>query len=440
MPGISVASIKAIQDSMSTGTLYNIIAGGYNSRWSIFSMGIGPYINASIIMQLLRVAIPKLEQLSKEGEDGRKKITSYTRYLTVVLSLIQATGITLSYRDMFSNASALTLIISVITLVAGSTFIMWLAEQITNKGITNGSSMIIFMNIVSNLPSGIRSLVYYAQTGDATGLVKIAIVLVLLLAVIVFIVIIHDGERRIPVQYSAKMVGRRTYGFGGQTTFMPIKVNTAGVIAIIFAVYLLFNKERLLNQVERVFEAYIKVGNKLWFRHVAETANRSFSRFIVGQCTEAVILGLLCIIGMKIFRFPYAVMTGTVVGVTALIPIIGAFLGAIIGAFMIFTVDPMQALLFLIFLIILMQIEGNLIYPRVVGNSIGLPGMWVLAAVTIGGGLWGVTGMLFGVPAAATIYKLMRESVNGRLATVAEPEPDTDKTEERRKGEDGGKV
>ena len=96
MPGISVASIKAVQDSMSTGTLYNIIAGGYNSRWSIFSMGIGPYINASIIMQLLRVAIPKLEQLSKEGEDGRKKITSYTRYLTVVLSLIQATGITLS--------------------------------------------------------------------------------------------------------------------------------------------------------------------------------------------------------------------------------------------------------------------------------------------------------------------------------------------------------
>ena len=238
LPGISVASIKAIQDSMSTGTLYNIIAGGYNSRWSIFSMGIGPYINASIIMQLLRVAIPKLEQLSKEGEDGRKKITSYTRYLTVVLSLIQATGITLSYRDMFSNASALTLIISVITLVAGSTFIMWLAEQITNKGITNGSSMIIFMNIVSNLPSGIRSLVYYAQTGDATGLVKVAIVLVLLLAVIVFIVIIHDGERRIPVQYSAKMVGRRTYGFGGQTTFMPIKVNTAGVIAIIFAISL----------------------------------------------------------------------------------------------------------------------------------------------------------------------------------------------------------
>lgn len=236
LPGISVAAVKAAQDSASTGTLYNIIAGGYNSRWSIFSMGIGPYINASIIMQLLTVAIPKLEQLAKEGEDGRKKISSYTRYLTVVLAIIQAIGITLSYRSMFTSSSAVILVCSVLSLVAGSTFIMWLAEQITNKGITNGSSMIIFVNIVSNLPSGITSLVYYAQGGDATGIAKVAAVLILLLAVIVFIVIVHDGERRIPVQYSGKMMGRRT--FAGQSTFMPIKVNTAGVLAIIFAISL----------------------------------------------------------------------------------------------------------------------------------------------------------------------------------------------------------
>lgn len=210
--------------------------------------------------------------------------------------------------------------------------------------------------------------------------------------------------------------GMLNSAFGFLTGFVGGVTNL--VIAIIFAVYMLFNKERLLDQILRASEAYIKVKNKLWFRHVVETANRSFSRFIVGQCTEALILGLLCIIGMSIFRFPYAVMTGTVVGVTALIPIIGAFLGAIIGAFMIFTVDPMQALLFLIFLIILMQIEGNVIYPRVVGNSIGLPGIWVLAAVTVGGGLWGIAGMLVGVPLAATVYKLLRESVNGRLATV----------------------
>ncbi len=236
LPGISVAAVKAAQDSASTGTLYNIIAGGYNSRWSIFSMGIGPYINASIIMQLLTVAIPKLEQLAKEGEDGRKKISTYTRYLTVVLAIIQAIGITFSYRSMFTSSSAVMLACSVVSLVAGSTFIMWLAEQITNKGITNGSSMIIFVNIVSNLPSGITSLVYYAQGGDAIGIVKIAAVLILLLAVIIFIVIVHDGERRIPVQYSGKMVGRRT--FAGQSTFMPIKVNTAGVLAIIFAISL----------------------------------------------------------------------------------------------------------------------------------------------------------------------------------------------------------
>ncbi len=210
--------------------------------------------------------------------------------------------------------------------------------------------------------------------------------------------------------------GMLNSAFGFVTGFVGGTANL--IIAIIFAVYMLFNKERLLSQLIRISEAYIKIKNKLWFRHVIDTANKSFSKFIVGQCTEAVILGLLCIIGMSIFRFPYAVMTGTVVGVTALIPIIGAFLGAIIGAFMIFTVDPMQALFFLIFLIVLMQIEGNLIYPRVVGNSIGLPGIWVLAAVTVGGGLWGVAGMLVGVPLAATVYKLLRESVNGRLATV----------------------
>ncbi|MCJ7855263.1 preprotein translocase subunit SecY [Lachnospiraceae bacterium NSJ-143] len=264
LPGISVAAVKAAQESASTGTLYNIIAGGYNSRWSIFSMGIGPYINASIIMQLLTVAIPKLEQLAKEGEDGRKKISSYTRYLTVVLSVIQAIGITLSYRNMFSSQGTITLLCSIITLVAGSTFIMWLAEQITNKGITNGSSMIIFVNIVSNLPSGITSLVYYAQGGDATGFVKVGVILLLLLAVVVFIVVIHEGERRIPVQYSGKMVGRRT--FGGQSTFMPIKVSTAGVLAIIFAVSLIQFPETI-SQFFSVGPTFRKVIDVLRITH-----------------------------------------------------------------------------------------------------------------------------------------------------------------------------
>jgi preprotein translocase, SecY subunit len=237
LPGIDVVAIKASQSASSAGTLYNIIAGGYNSRWSIMSMGIGPYITASIIIQLLTVAIPKMEQLSKEGEEGRKKITAYTRYLTVILSAIQGIGIIYSYKSMFLTDNKMIFVADVIALICGTTFIMWLAEQITAKGVSNGSSMIIFVNIVSNLPSGIQSLVYYAQGGNTVGIIKVAAILIILVAVLVFIIFINEGERKIPVQYSSKMGGRRS--FGGQGTFMPIKVNTAGVIAIIFAISLL---------------------------------------------------------------------------------------------------------------------------------------------------------------------------------------------------------
>lgn len=237
LPGIDVVAIKASQSAYSTGTLYNIIAGGYNSRWSIMSMGIGPYITASIIIQLLTVAIPKFEQLSKEGEEGRKKMSSYTRYLTVALAALQGIGITYSYKNMFLTDNKMIFVASVITLICGTTFIMWLAEQITAKGVSNGSSMIIFVNIVSNLPSGIQSLVYYAQSGNTTGMIKVAAVLLILIVVLVFIIFINEGERKIPVQYSSKMAGRRS--FGGQGTFMPIKVNTSGVISIIFAISLL---------------------------------------------------------------------------------------------------------------------------------------------------------------------------------------------------------
>ena len=134
--------------------------------------------------------------------------------------------------------------------------------------------------------------------------------------------------------------------------------------------------------------------------------NQSFHSFIVGQCTEAVILGLLCMGGMLLLRLPYAAMIGCLVGFTALIPIAGAYIGAVVGAFMIFTVSPVKAVIFIVFLVALQQLEGNLIYPRVVGSSIGLPGVWVLAAVTVGGGVLGIGGMLLGVPIAAAIYQL----------------------------------
>ncbi|MBS4959955.1 MAG: preprotein translocase subunit SecY [Clostridiales bacterium] len=237
LPGIDVVGIKSTQAAANVGTLYNIISGGANSRWSIFAMGIGPYINSSIIMQLLTVAIPKLEQLNKEGQEGRKKIQNITRYLTVVLGLIQGIGITLSYRQLMINPGILQYVICVLALMAGTTFVMWLAEQITAKGVGNGSSLIIFINIVSSLPIGIRSLYQYGAGSDASAWLKVAGMLAILLVLIVFIIFVHDGERRLPVQYSAKMVGRRT--FGGQSTFMPIKVNTAGVISIIFAISLL---------------------------------------------------------------------------------------------------------------------------------------------------------------------------------------------------------
>lgn len=142
-----------------------------------------------------------------------------------------------------------------------------------------------------------------------------------------------------------------------------------------------------------------------------------FHRFIVGQCTEAVILGLLCMIGMNIFGFPYATMIGTLIGFTALIPIAGAYIGAAVGAFMVFTADSfLKAVLFVVFIVILQQLEGNLIYPKVVGASIGLPGIWVLAAITIGGAIGGIFGMLLGVPIAASIYKLVRMDMERRSA------------------------
>ena len=185
-------------------------------------------------------------------------------------------------------------------------------------------------------------------------------------------------------------------------------------IGLIFGVYILVGKERLSSQAKRILRAYLKERNVERIRKVIKTADETFSSFIVGQCTEAVILGTLCAVGMLIFDFPYAVMIGSFIGVTALIPIVGAYLGASVGAFMIVTVDPLKALLFIVFIIVLQQLEGNLIYPRVVGSSIGLPGIWVLAAVTVGGGLLGIGGMLLGVPLAATVYKLIRSDVNER--------------------------
>lgn len=215
------------------------------------------------------------------------------------------------------------------------------------------------------------------------------------------------------------------------------------LIGSIFAIYLLSAKETLCGQADRFLRAYMKPGTRRRILYVAETLHDTFTNFIVGQCMEAVIIGTLCALGMTILRMPYAVMTGAVVGVTALIPVVGAYIGAVVGAFMVFTVNPLQAVGFVVFLVILQQLEGNLIYPRVVGSSIGLPGLWVLAAVTVGGGVLGVTGMLLGVPLAASAYRLLGADVRARLTDVSYKEKDRKARKEsngRKQGSAGRKL
>ena len=187
-------------------------------------------------------------------------------------------------------------------------------------------------------------------------------------------------------------------------------------IGLVFSIYVLANKEKLKRQTLRLIHVWLpqRFGSALV--HVVSVCNLSFRNFIAGQATEALILGMLCTIGMLILRLPYAPMIGALVGVTALIPIVGAFIGTIVGAFLILTVSPFKALIFVIFLVILQQIEGNLIYPKVMGARINLPAIWVFAAVTVGGNLAGPVGMLLGVPAASAAYELLKEATSKREA------------------------
>lgn len=199
-----------------------------------------------------------------------------------------------------------------------------------------------------------------------------------------------------------------------------------GLLSVIFSIYLLSSKETLCQQAHRLMTHYLheKLCRKI--EYVLDILNDCFHRYIVGQCLEAVIIGVLCALGMSLLQLPYASMIGALVGFTALIPVAGAYIGAIVGAFMILTVSPVKALIFLIFLVVLQQLEGNLIYPKVVGSSMGLPGIWVLAAVTVGGGIMGIGGMLLGVPLAAAAYRLISEDIkrNTMLDPVMQIIPD----------------
>jgi predicted PurR-regulated permease PerM len=185
-------------------------------------------------------------------------------------------------------------------------------------------------------------------------------------------------------------------------------------LSLIFAIYILLDKEKLGRQGNKLAKKYLKQSWYEKLRYVLATLDDCFKKYIVGQCTEAVILGGLCAVGMMILGLPYATMIGALVAFTALIPVAGAFIGGGVGAFMILMVNPIQALVFIVFLVVLQQLEGNIIYPRVVGSSMGLPAIWVLAAVTVGGGVAGIFGMLLGVPVAAAVYRILRNDVNGK--------------------------
>lgn len=242
VPGIPFNEFaNSFQDSGVSMTMLDLFTGGALSNFSVFSLGIMPYITASIIMQLMQGVIPAIGRWAKEGETGRRKITQITRYLTLGLGLINAIGYLLLFKSpqygvVFSTEvpEILTDILVVFTLVAGTAFIMWMGELITQRGIGNGMSLIIFANIMAGLPQSI-----FSSLGEGTmGIVVTVVIFVVILCVIPFIVFLERGQRRIPVQYAKRVVGRRM--MGGQSTYLPIKVNTAGVVPIIFASALLY--------------------------------------------------------------------------------------------------------------------------------------------------------------------------------------------------------
>ncbi len=242
VPGVSTEVFAELVESGILFGFFDVISGGAFKNFSIFAMSITPYINASIIMQLLTVVIPHLERLAKEGEEGRKKITQYTRYLTVVLAFIQAIGMSVALKHAFLKPSVGQYLLVALTLTAGTAFLMWIGEQITEKGIGNGISLLIFAGIVSRVPAGVVRMVEYLQAGTI-NVFSLVLLVVIGGAVIAGIVLVHEGQRRIPVQYAKRVVGRRVYG--GQSTHLPLRVNQAGVIPIIFASSILMFPEQV---------------------------------------------------------------------------------------------------------------------------------------------------------------------------------------------------
>ena len=234
VPGVDASVIESLFTSGNLFGLLDLFAGGALSKFSIFAMSITPYINASIIMQLLQAVVPQFEAWSKDGEEGRKKIAKVTRYGTVVLGFVQAFGMAFALRanSALVNNDILSVFVVAIILTAGTCLLMWIGEQITAYGIGNGISLIIFAGIVARLPDGLQTIYQYIQTGTI-NMFQAFLFAVIAIAMIAVVVAVTQGQRRIPIQYAKRVVGRKMYG--GHSTFLPLKVNQAGVIPISFA-------------------------------------------------------------------------------------------------------------------------------------------------------------------------------------------------------------
>ena len=236
VPGVDATMIEQLFNNGNLFGLLDVFSGGALSKFSVFAMSITPYINASIILQLLKVVIPTLEEWSKEGEEGFRKTNMVTRYSTVGLAVIQALGMAFGLRAAIINPGFFSILMIVVTLTAGTCFLMWVGEEITQRGVGNGISLIIFAGIVSRVPNGLSTLHKYLNAGTV-NLINVLAFIVIALAMIVFVVAISQGVRKVPVQYAKRMVGRKMYG--GHSSYIPLKVNQAGVIPIIFASSLL---------------------------------------------------------------------------------------------------------------------------------------------------------------------------------------------------------
>ena len=307
VPGVDAIKLGEAMSSSSNGIsgLIDLISGGAFSRFSIFAMSINPYITASIVIQLLAMIIPSLERLTKEGgEEGRAKINKYTKIVTVILALIEAVGIFLSYKsyEIFVDTSFLTGALVVISLMAGTALLMWLGEQITAKGIGNGISLIIFIGIVSGLPSlvnTIKNLIFTTTGFSTTGLLTALGIIIGAIILVAGVVFVQQAERRVPVQYAKKVVGRKMYG--GQNTHIPLKLAMAGVMPVIFASSFMTFPAMILQ----IFISDISTRTGFWAGVYKFSIATSTSNVPIGYSIANAIVYLLLIVGFTFF-YTYA--------------------------------------------------------------------------------------------------------------------------------------